>query len=520
MAFLNLNEQQKRHWYKFLGGFAVLLSLIILGAPLRWFFAKSPLPFTTVVPIFFVVAVVHSFWRMGWRRMIVFMPLALVICTLSELISTFSGFPFGEYVYNTEAVGAKILWTIPWTVPLAWYTMIYPSLLIANLLVDGNPKTGAVGWSRLFLIAMVGAGVVTVWDLALDPHMVNYESAWTWRYSDTCWQRTCEETSADRTCVQQCKQDCTRKETRRECRERVGSVGGDVATECTRPARVEAFVNRCAGSCERAATDGELTEGCEDLVWSVVELHGGTPADEAACEAEFIRVKRRENWKLACERECCDRDCEHACATAVPVHSGDDQWWAAQGGKAWTIGDRPMPTLLREKLWIYYQWGWYFCIPFSNFYGWLITSFAVFFVYGVIKKKWLVPWEKRAAANARHKLLLAWSDGVPKGLNLIPGADSSTGTAIRKSMANSRLAGYEEALLSSPVTDVQKLTVLGGVMIYFSVSWCNILFAYPSGLVLIALFGMLLPLAGAIFRLYSWEGQQANHERVFNRTLD
>ena len=75
--FVQLNERQKAHWYKFFAGAAVLLCLVVVGAPLRWFFAKAPLPFTFVVPIFFAIAVVHSFWRMGWRRMIFFMPLAL-----------------------------------------------------------------------------------------------------------------------------------------------------------------------------------------------------------------------------------------------------------------------------------------------------------------------------------------------------------------------------------------------------------------------------------------------------------
>jgi len=38
--------------------------------------------------------------------------------------------------------------------------------------------------------------------------------------------------------------------------------------------------------------------------------------------------------------------------------------------------------------------------------------------------------------------------------------------------------------------------------------------------VLIALFGMLLPTAGAVFRLYSWKGQTANLDRMYGRPLE
>ncbi len=529
MAFVNMTTEQKKITYKGLAAFAVACLVIALGMPLRGLFFKAPLPFTVVVPIFFVAAVAHSFWRMGWRRMVVFLPLSLVVCTLAELISTYSGFPFGEYVYNTDRVGAKILWTIPWTVPLAWFTMIYPSLIIANLLVDGHPRTGSTSIPKIFLIAAVGAGVVTVWDLALDPHMVNYESAWTWRYSDTCWRGTCEERSADLLCTRDCKAACTRPETRGQCRKRQKKAGGDVDMSlCDRESRLTRFVTLCAAQCETAASDGVLEDACEELISEaegvVAEAEqapsGGSPAPKASLLHLCKEIKGRDNWKLACERECCDQDCQDACAAAVPVDSHDDLWWAAQGGKAWKVGDAAVPTVLRDKVGFYYQQGWYFCIPFSNFYGWLLTSGLVFLLYGFAKRWWIVKWEQRARQKRSEEFQLAWSHAVPDDLNLFPSEGSILRQAIRKATVLPQLAELDVKLETSPITNVQKLITLGGMGIYFSVSWCNVLFAYPSGLVLIALFGMLIPLLAAIFRLYAWKGETANLDRMYERAGD
>lgn len=527
MAFVNMTAEQKAVTYKGLAAFALACLVIAAGMPLRWLFFKSPLPFTVVVPIFFVAAVVHSFWRMGWRRMVVFLPLSLIVCTLAELVSTYSGFPFGEYVYNTDRVGAKILWTIPWTVPLAWFTMIYPSLIIANLLVEGHPATGKTTIPRIFLIAAVGAGVVTVWDLALDPHMVNYESAWTWRYADTCWQETCKERSAGFQCTRDCKAACTRPETRGQCRKRLKKASGDGAVDmtlCDRESRLAHFVTRCAAQCETAASDGVLEEACEELISEaegvVVEAEKAPGSSSTASLVDLCKdIKSRDNWKLACERECCDQECEADCAAAVPIRSHDDEWWADQGGKAWMVGTTPLPTLLREKASAYYDRGWYFCIPFSNFYGWLLTSGLVFLLYGFAKKLFIVRWEEAARHKRAGDFLLAWAHAVPHDLTLFS-EGSLLRAVVKKAAVVPQFQDLDVKVATSPLTNVEKLITLGGMGIYFGVSWCNVLFAYPSGLVLIALFGMLIPLLAAIFRLYAWKGGEANRARMYERAGD
>ena len=86
---------------------------------------------------------------------------------------------FGRYHY-TEAVGPLMFGEVPLLIPLTWFVMLYPSHVITNLAVDGQPVSRFRGLPRLFFNALVGALVMSAWDLTLDPYMVTFEKAWVW----------------------------------------------------------------------------------------------------------------------------------------------------------------------------------------------------------------------------------------------------------------------------------------------------------------------------------------------------
>jgi len=513
-------EQQKNTVYK--AGLVITLGTILLvtfGVALRSMANPTPLPFTVVVPIAFLISVGHAFTRIGWRRLAVLLLISLVVCFGAEWLSTRTGIPFGEYTYDPARVG-RTFFSVPWTVPLAWFTMLYPSLTIANLLVEGEPKVFAVGWRRLLIISFITAALMTIWDLALDPHMVHYEGAWTWRYSDQCQQERCEELRADHACVRRCKQDCTRPISPQLCvtRELFSDDETDLGA-CRKGRRLEPFQDQCADRCRDAAPDGDFEVGCAELTDGVEEfarrereiegLPGGDAGVEGAQKAKILALYKdrrslhaARNWKLDCERECCDADCERGCAAAHPIRSDDADWWSSVGG-------HPSRGADAMRRWIapYFKWGYYHCIPFSNFYGWFLTSFLVIGLYGFAKQRWILKLESRAAARGDGETdpsTVFPFHRIPDELGL---TDRREGEGWREG-PKARIRSTVERLGIPQIVNVKKLWTAVGILIYALVAWCNVVFAHPVELSLLAVLTMGAPSLAALLRLYKAHGEQ------------
>jgi uncharacterized membrane protein len=97
---------------------------------------------------------------------------------LAESVGVRTGFPFGAYDY-TDGLGLKVL-GVPVLVPLAWMMMSWPALVVTRRLVDALGVSGA---ATRPVIAVVGAYVLTAWDVFLDPQMVD-QGNWAWRYPE------------------------------------------------------------------------------------------------------------------------------------------------------------------------------------------------------------------------------------------------------------------------------------------------------------------------------------------------
>jgi uncharacterized membrane protein len=93
-----------------------------------------------------------------------------VISLSSELSGVAFGFPFGPYYY-TPILGARWFDLVPLVIPLSWFMMAIPSYYIAAVAV---PEGGAA--SRIVL----GALLLTAWDVALDPAMSYATVYWRW----------------------------------------------------------------------------------------------------------------------------------------------------------------------------------------------------------------------------------------------------------------------------------------------------------------------------------------------------
>jgi len=112
---------------------------------------------------------------LGWRRTLIFFLLACGLSLSAELIGTGTGYPFGNYAY-LSGLGYKVLGRVPFSIPLSWFYMGLASFMLGSVLARSHPV-----WS-----VVLGAYLLTAWDLVLDPAMAHPGLAlnfWTWHQS-------------------------------------------------------------------------------------------------------------------------------------------------------------------------------------------------------------------------------------------------------------------------------------------------------------------------------------------------
>jgi uncharacterized membrane protein len=131
---------------------------------------------TSVVALF---SLSHAWYALGGRLTVVFFGLSAVISWAYEQIGVATGFVYGAYHY-TDYLGGK-LGHVPLLIPLAWFMMVYPSYVIATLIVERRATGTRPGAASLVRLACVGAVVMTLWDLVIDPILSGPSiRAWVW----------------------------------------------------------------------------------------------------------------------------------------------------------------------------------------------------------------------------------------------------------------------------------------------------------------------------------------------------
>jgi uncharacterized membrane protein len=129
-------------------------------------------PVSTLLSYLF--AVLHAWQREGWRRAIMLTVIVFLTGLTFESIGVATGWVYGPYHY-TQKLGLMFLGLVPYLIPLAWTMMIYPSLVVAGQVVP--PQWS--GARRMIAVATLGGVIMTAWDLAMDPMMVNGGN-WVW----------------------------------------------------------------------------------------------------------------------------------------------------------------------------------------------------------------------------------------------------------------------------------------------------------------------------------------------------
>ena len=131
----------------------------------------------TLVLVLF--SLTHAWYALGWRHTLVFFALSAVISWMFEQIGVATGLIYGPYHY-TDVLGPK-LGHVPLLIPLAWFMMIYPSYVIANLIASDRPTGSPEHSGRIIWLAVLSAAVMTAWDLVVDPVLSGPAvQAWIW----------------------------------------------------------------------------------------------------------------------------------------------------------------------------------------------------------------------------------------------------------------------------------------------------------------------------------------------------
>ena len=162
---------------------ATLILLILFAVLLGYSLATFPLglprpalltPLTTLVG--FAFALVHAWRRSGWKRALGWAAITFLVSLTFESVGVATGLVYGPYHY-TDRLGPLFLGLVPYLIPLAWFMMMYPSLVIAEGLTGG-----LAGWKRMLTVAAIGGVIMTAWDVVMDPVMVA-GGHWVWDVS-------------------------------------------------------------------------------------------------------------------------------------------------------------------------------------------------------------------------------------------------------------------------------------------------------------------------------------------------
>ncbi len=126
-----------------------------------------------------IFSLTHSMVTLSWRHSGLFFALTAVISWMFEQVGVATGVIYGPYHY-TDYLGPK-LGHVPLLIPLAWFMMIYPSYVIANLILDAQPIGSRGGVVRIAGLSFLTAMVMTAWDLVVDPLLSGPTiQAWVW----------------------------------------------------------------------------------------------------------------------------------------------------------------------------------------------------------------------------------------------------------------------------------------------------------------------------------------------------
>ena len=174
---------KKKNQNKILPGLAVLFLILFIYSsiahPLLEEIIELPkipggIAIKTIFMLFF--SIFHAWHILGLKNTLIFFALTILISWGYEQVGVETGLIYGAYHY-TDELGEK-LGHVPIIIPIAWFMMIYPSYIIANLISNTHLTKNI---PKIILIAALSAVIMTTWDLVIDPYLSGpTQNAWVW----------------------------------------------------------------------------------------------------------------------------------------------------------------------------------------------------------------------------------------------------------------------------------------------------------------------------------------------------
>ncbi len=158
-----------------------LIAYAVVRALLFGIVRLPPIPggLSGLTAILTLFSLCHAWYSVGGRLTAIFFALSAAISWALEEGGVATGLVYGGYHY-TDYLGPR-LGDVPLLIPLAWFMMIYPSYVIANLIVGRRVTGPGPGLRTLVVAAGASAVVMTAWDLVVDPILSGPSvHAWVW----------------------------------------------------------------------------------------------------------------------------------------------------------------------------------------------------------------------------------------------------------------------------------------------------------------------------------------------------
>lgn len=143
------------------------------------------LPFSTPSTPYVALEVLSAFafalfdgaQHYGFRGILVFTAICLLIGNFVENFGVATGFPFGPFQF-LDLMGPKFL-NVPLLLGLAYVGMAYVCWTLARLILGATRST--LTGSDLIAVPLLASFIMTAWDLAQDPVWSTLLHAWRWR---------------------------------------------------------------------------------------------------------------------------------------------------------------------------------------------------------------------------------------------------------------------------------------------------------------------------------------------------
>lgn len=126
-----------------------------------------------------VFSLSHAWYFIGWKKTLVFFVITAGVSWGYEQMGVETGLIYGDYYY-TDYLGYK-MGHVPIIIPLAWFMMIYPSYIIANIIFSKKSLLHQNRLSQIIVLSLLSAIVMTAWDFVIDPYLSGPTvNAWVW----------------------------------------------------------------------------------------------------------------------------------------------------------------------------------------------------------------------------------------------------------------------------------------------------------------------------------------------------